>query len=120
MSLSLCIGLAGVQARICERPIGIYDEKITCSAKTWVNAFNSLSKANQIYVVGFSMSQYDTMTRFYFSLCMQERKHTPDKIIVIVPEACKMVSTYTNIFVMATGIAKKAEEVDWDNLLKAP
>jgi hypothetical protein len=45
------------------------------SAKTWVEAFKVLKEAEEIYVIGFSMSPYDTMVRFHFTSVVRTRQN---------------------------------------------
>ncbi len=96
------------------------------SAKTWANAFRALRQAEQIYVVGFSMSPYDTLARFFFSICIQDRDKPPDKITVINPEAKdknkadEIKTNFTTIFGNNINlIGEKAKDVVWDDILKS-
>ena len=45
--------------------------KLPGSAKTWVEAFKALREAEEVYVIGFSMSPYDTMVRFHFTAVLR-------------------------------------------------
>ena len=49
--------------------------KLPGSAETWFEAFKALTEADEIYVIGFSMSAYDTMVRFHFTSVLRAREN---------------------------------------------
>lgn len=88
------------------------------SAKTWFTAFEALHSADEIYVVGFSMSIYDTMTRFHFTSVINDRHNPPSKVIIIDPNAEQLVETSSIVFGrLPTLVSLKAENVDWQSTL---
>ncbi len=88
------------------------------SGPTWQRAFSTLKKAAEIYVIGFSMSTYDTMTRFHFASVMRTRKVPPEKVVLVVPDAVRLAEAFICVFGgPLTLTAKKAEEVDWGKVL---
>lgn len=88
------------------------------SGPTWQRAFSTLEEAAEIYVIGFSMSTYDTMTRFHFASVMRTRKVPPEKVVLVVPDAVRLAEAFICVFGgPLTLTAKKAEEVDWGKVL---
>jgi hypothetical protein len=93
--------------------------KLPGSAKTWVNAFKALNEANEVYVIGFSMSPYDSMTRFHFKSVIRERKKPLEKIVVIDPNVAELISIFESIFNNSIiSIAKSVKDINWDELFK--
>ena len=88
------------------------------SAQTWLGAFQALSSADEIYVVGFSMSPYDTMTRFHFTSKIRRRSNPFRKVVIIDPNALRLAETYSTVFGRDLTLkAVKAEAVDWQRTL---
>jgi len=84
------------------------------SAWTWLAAFQALNSVDEIYVVGFSMSLYDTMTRFRFTSVIHRRSNPALKVVIIDPNALRLAETYSSVFgKILTLMAFKAEDVDW-------
>ena len=84
------------------------------SAQTWLTAFKALSSADEIYVVGFSMSPYDTMARFHFTSVIHGRPNPPSKVVTIDPNALRLAETISVVFGRnLTLMAHEAQKVDW-------
>lgn len=92
--------------------------RLVGSACVWGNAFQALMQADQIYIVGFSLSPYDTMSRFHFASVMCERKKPLEKVLIIDPDAETLVQSFRPVFGDAIDPrAEKAEQVDWREVL---
>ena len=112
------IGLAGLGRY---KPL----DSIPGSGRVWHNAGHALYKADEIYVIGFSLSRFDTMAmaRLHFAGAMLERnkKGAPPKRIVLVdPSACKLKNNFQSVFGAEPNIETVqdyAENVNWDSLL---
>jgi hypothetical protein len=77
-----------------------------------------LKEADEIYVIGFSMSAYDTMARFHFGSVIREREEKPGKVVVVEPRAAKLAETYLSVFGRPIALkVTKAEDVDWAELM---
>jgi len=66
-------------------------DRIPGSGQVWYNAGRALYQADEIYIVGFSLSPFDTMARLHFAGVMCERakkKNLPTMIMLIDPNAC--------------------------------
>lgn len=88
------------------------------SAWTWLTAFNALTKAKEIYAVGFSMSPYDSMTRFHFTSVISRRCNPPRRVVIIDPNAKRMADAYSTVFGKdLTLMTLKAEDMDWHKTL---
>jgi hypothetical protein len=90
----------------------------------WVNAMRSIAQAEEIYVIGFSLSLFDTMARLCFADVMiqrVEKANLPQKVIIIDPNACELKkSNFRSVFgpdVPIKAIEQQAEDVDWAGLL---
>lgn len=84
------------------------------SAQTWFTAFQALRSVEEMYIVGFSMSPYDTMARFHFTSVIQGRLNPPSKVVIIDPNALRLAQPISVVFGRnLTLMAHKAEEVDW-------
>jgi len=89
------------------------------SALTWYGACKALKEAEEIYVIGFSMSPYDTMTRFQFSTVVRTRQRPPEKVVVIDPNAIELAKALSFVFGQSiTLMAHQAERTDWNALLR--
>lgn len=100
--------------------LGRYKElhKLPGAAQTWGGAFTALKEAEEVYVIGFSMSPYDALTRFHFTARMRTREKQPDRVTIIDPNALSLAKGFHAVFGdPLTLIAKKAESVDWERLL---
>ncbi len=94
------------------------------SGKIWNNAFRALDNCEQIYIIGFSLSPFDTMVRLRFSGVMMKRskeeKNGLPQITLIDPIAGKLEPNFKKVFGCSASIdikEKKGEEVDWSILL---
>ena len=94
--------------------------KVPGSAQTWYAAFEALRSADEIYVIGFSMSAYDTMMRFHFASVIHDRPNPPSKVVIIDPGADRLAETARVVFgCYPTPVSHGAEEVDWQTMLGA-
>jgi len=78
--------------------------------------------AEEIYVVGFSLSPFDTMARLHLAgvMCERAKKNLPTTIVLIDPNARKLKADFKSIFRADTPITiyqQKAEIADWSELL---
>ena len=92
--------------------------KLIGSGPTWVRAFQVLSEADEVYVIGFSMSPYDTMTRLHITSAIRKRNDPLERVVVIDPNASKLADTFTQVFRKKIEPEnKEAENMDWNGLL---
>ena len=95
------------------------------SGEVWFNAIKALREAEEICVVGFSLSPFDNMSRLHFGGVMCERAekgNLPKKVVLIDPSADKpeFKRNFHSVFGGSTPIqfySEKAEKVDWAQLL---
>jgi len=94
------------------------------SYEVWKNAIRALHNCDEIYIVGFSLSPFDTMARLHFGGAMMERFKREDiklpKVTLIDPNACGVKDNFKSVFGGQNTIdliQKQAEEVDWGGLL---
>ncbi len=88
------------------------------SASTWFGAFKALDEADEICVIGFSMSPYDTMTRLHFTGVMRRRNKPPLGVVVIDPGVVNLAPRFFSVFGYSIKLmSQKAEDVDWGRLL---
>ncbi len=97
-------------------------DAIPGSGQVWYNARRVLCQADEIYVIGFSLSPFDTMARLHFAGVMCERakkQKMPTRIVLIDPCANDRLPNFNSVFGPARiqPIPKRAEEVDWSSLL---
>ncbi|MEJ2703208.1 MAG: SIR2 family protein [Sedimentisphaerales bacterium] len=98
-------------------------DRIPGSGQVWHKAGRALYQTDEIYIVGFSLSPFDTMARLHFAGVMCERakkKNAPPKIVLIDPNACKLKAEFHAVFGVDTIITiyqKKAEQVKWSEVL---
>lgn len=99
-------------------------DKLPGSGRVWHSAGRALYQAEEVYVVGFSLSPFDTMARLHFAGVMCERAAShglPGKITIVDPDASSLKPGYEAVFGGKTSIEtmeKCAEEVDWEDLLR--
>ena len=111
-----CVGIAG---------LGAHKQlhSLPGSWEVWSNAMNALEETDEIYIVGFSLSLFDSMVRLNFAGAMLNRNENgnlPKKIILIDPYACDLKQKYQSVFGSITPITvyqSKAEQIDWNHLL---
>ncbi len=88
------------------------------SGPTWLAGFEALKNADELYVVGFSMSPYDTMTRFHFTSVIRSRSRLPERAVVIDPNADELKDVMSVVFGQQPElIASAAQDVDWQQVL---
>jgi len=112
------IGLAGLGQY---KPL----DKMPGSGEVWHHAGHALYRADEIYVIGFSLSPFDTMARLHFAGVMCERaknkkQSMPKRTVLIDPHACERLANFRAIFgpdVPIEPVQQKAENVDWKALL---
>jgi len=91
------------------------------SGEIWNNALRALRNCEQIYIIGFSLSPFDTMARLHFGGVMMERSKEKKiglpQITLIDPIARDLKSNFEKVFGCSVSIdEKKGEEVDWSIL----
>ncbi len=93
------------------------------SGRVWDNAWRALSEANEIYVVGFSLSPFDTMAQLHFAGAMCERNKNgtlPERLVLVDPSADSLRAGFQTVFGKRPSIEavpERAENVDWARLL---
>ena len=94
------------------------------SGEIWKNALRALRICEQIYIIGFSLSPFDTMARLHFGGVMMERSKEKEiglpQMTLIDPIAGELKSDFKKVFGCSASIdviEKKGEEVDWSTLL---
>lgn len=99
-------------------------DKISGLGEVWVKAMRFLHQAEQIYVVGFSLSPFDNMARLCFAGAMcdrQEKKKPPPGITIVDPCDENPTPKFQSVFgpsAQIKVIKKHAEDVeDWADFL---
>jgi hypothetical protein len=98
-------------------------DKISGLGEVWVNAMRFLLKAEQIYIIGFSLSPFDNMARLCFAGAMCDRhgkKKPPPNITIVDPCDKDPTPNFQSVFGLDTPIKplkKRAEDVDWAKVL---
>jgi len=93
------------------------------SGEVWFNAMKALQEAEEIYVVGFSLSPFDNMVRLHFGGVMCERnekKDLPTKVTLVDPYAHQLQENFRSVFgpdISMKICKQKAEETEWVQLL---
>ncbi len=103
-------GLGGLGAH---KPL----HRLIGSGLVWVNALTSLREADEIYVIGWSASPYDTMARFHFASVLNLPETRTRRIVIVDPKVCEQIKNYRAIFGNVETIGQRAECVDWDSVL---
>jgi len=103
-------GLAGLGSH---KPL----HRLVGSGEVWVKTFDAFREADEIYVIGWSASPYDTMGRFHFASVLNLPESKPKRVVVVDPKVCEQIKNYRSIFGEVEAIAQCAEHVDWDSLL---
>jgi len=92
------------------------------SGLTWARARGALSEAEEIYVIGFSMSPFDGMACLAFLEAIKRRtprRRNPKRVCLIDPHADELAERYLGVFGPSLTLIKKgAQDVDWSTLLK--
>jgi len=110
------IGIAGLGRH---KPL----DAIPGSGQVWHSAGRALYQADEIYIVGFSLSPFDTMARLHFAGAMCERAENnspPKKIVAVDPYAGCLKANFESVFGMKPSIEtvqECAENVNWAQLL---
>jgi len=91
--------------------------RVIGSCVVWRKALHALREADEIYVIGWSASPYDTMARFHFASVLNLRETRPRRVVIVDPKVCEQIKSYRSIFGDVEPIAQCAERVDWDSLL---
>lgn len=97
-------------------------DRIPGSGQVWHNAGRALYQVDKIYIVGFSLSPFDTMARLHFAgvMCERAKKNLPTTIVLIDPNACDLKANFQSVFGADTPITlyqQKAEQVKWSEVL---
>jgi hypothetical protein len=103
-------GLAGLGAH---KPL----DRLIGSAPTWHKALAALQQSEEICVIGWSASPYDTMARFHFASVLNLPETRPRRVVIVDPKVCEQIKSYRSIFGDVEPIGQCAERVDWDSLL---
>ena len=105
------LGLAGLGSH---KPL----HKLPGSAKIWDSAFQAIRDASEIFVIGFSMSPYDTMTRFHFSAVLHERQKPLLRTVVADRNAIALASSFHRVFGHPlTLVPQAAEDQNWEQVI---
>lgn len=95
------------------------------SGEIWNNALRALRYCEQIYIIGFSLSPFDTMAHLHFGGVMMRRSKEKEiglpQMTLIDPIAGELKSDFKKVFGCSASIdviEKKGEEVDWSTLLE--
>lgn len=98
-------------------------DKMPGSGHVWHNAGRALYQADEICIIGFSLSPFDTMAQLHFAGVMCERtgkKPLPSRVIVVDPCASDRLASFRRVFgpdVRIELVQEPAETVDWSALL---
>jgi hypothetical protein len=91
--------------------------------EVWWKGMNALGQAEQIHIIGFSLSPFDNMARLSFGgvMCQRHNKNNlPQKITLIDPNINTLLPNFQAVFGQNTPILpcqKRAEEIDWSQFL---
>jgi hypothetical protein len=113
-------GLTNIRYHLGIAGLGQYKplHRLPGSAKTWVEAFKVLREAEEIYVIGFSMSPYDTMVRFHFTSVVRTRQNPLKRTVIIDPNASSLADSYLAMFGDPLElITEKAESITWGEIM---
>ncbi|MHC4626611.1 MAG: hypothetical protein ACYTDV_06490, partial [Planctomycetota bacterium] len=98
-------------------------DRIPGSGQVWHNAGRALYQADEIYIIGFSLSPFDTMARLHFAGVMcnrSEKKDLPKMVTLVDPRARDLKKDFVSVFGAETPMEiceQEAQEVDWLRLL---
>ncbi len=97
-------------------------ELVGCG-EIWNNAFTAMRNCERIYIIGFSLSPFDTMARLHFGGVMMERskeeKNKELRIMLIDPSAQDLKPNFEKVFGFNSNInviEDKGEKVNWSIL----
>jgi len=91
--------------------------RLVGSGEVWLKAFDAIREADEIYVIGWSASPYDTMARFHFASVLNLPECKPKRVVVVDPKVGEQIKNYRSIFGEVEAIPQCAEHVDWDSVL---
>lgn len=103
-------GLGGLGAH---KPL----HRLVGSGLVWATALNSMRQADEIYVIGWSASPYDSMARLLFATALNQRTNSPTRVVIVDPNVDKQISNYQAIFGKVEPVAKCLQDVDWTEVL---
>lgn len=85
------------------------------SATTWCDAFEALKRADEVWVVGFSLSPFDSFGRFHLAGCMSEREHPLAQLVLVDPNADALAGRFRPVFNPGKLVTYKcaAEDMAW-------
>ena len=98
-------------------------DKLPGMGEVWSNAMRTLGHAEEVYVVGFSLSPFDAMVRLHLGgvMCNRSEKKDLPKIVTLVdPHARALKENFVSVFGAETPMEiceQEAQEVDWLGLL---
>lgn len=101
--------------------LGSYKQlhKLPGSARVWAKAADSLHKCDEIFIIGFSFSIFDTMVRLLFADVMEGKKQMPQVHVINPHIDGRYKSTVEGIFgEKIQWVKKKAEAIEWCTYLK--
>jgi len=106
---SSTVGLAG---------LGTYKQlhKIPGLGLVWAWGMRSLYEADHVVIIGFSMSDFDTMAQMQFAEVSRarEREERPLKVTVVDPTVnAAMKDRFSRVFTKVDFVKDRHEEVDW-------
>jgi len=111
------IGIAGLGSR---KPL----HKLPGTGEIWYNSRKALNEADDMWIIGFSLSPFDIMARLQFAGVMRsrtEKGNLPKKITIVNPCDEDPTPNFQSVFGSEVPIKrckKGAEEVDWSAELK--
>lgn len=92
--------------------------RLVGSGEVWRNALTALQQADEIIVVGWSCSPYDTMARFHFSASIRMREQAPSRTIVVDPNVDAIGDNLEPVFGELEPVDEESQCVDWGRLLR--
>ena len=101
--------------------LGSYKQlhKLPGSAMVWAEAAKSLHKCDEIFIIGFSFSLFDTMVRLLFADVMEGREQMPQVYVINPCIDDRYKSTVKGIFgEKIQWVRKIAEAIEWYKYLK--
>ena len=89
------------------------------SGEVWQRARMALREAKEVYVIGWSCSEYDRLARLYFAETLASREAPPERIDIIAPNASAKanINRYKSVFRNPRPIDWRVEDVNWAEFL---
>jgi len=110
---SRTFGLAGLGSY---KPL----HKLPGSALAWAKLEGAMRVAPEIYIIGFSLSEFDGLAHLYFRTAITGRHHEgmfPPNVTIIDPHAVRLQHKFESVFgTLVRTIPVVMSEVDWDDL----